>query len=135
MRDRILIDTSIWIDYFRTPKTPLTDEISSLLRNGRICYADIVALELIRGAKTRKELSILDVLFSTIHRLIPCEKTFREAGLLGYHLARKGATLGTVDLLIAQFSIENDVQLYTRDQHFQTIAGMAPLKLYRGVIF
>lgn len=133
MSDKVLIDTSIWIEYFRTPGNSCSNAVSSFLRNEEACYTDIIALELIRRAKTRKELSILETLFSTIERLTATETTFREAGLLGCHLARKGINLGTVDLLIARLTIEHKVPLFTRDQHFKAIARISPLKLYTSV--
>lgn len=133
MPDKVLIDTSIWIEYFRTPGSSFSDAVSSLLRNGEACYTDIIALELIRGAKTRKELSVLETLFNTIEQLTATETSFREAGLLGYHLARKGTTLGTVDLLIARLAIEHKIPLFTCDQHFKAIEKGSPLKLYTSV--
>jgi predicted nucleic acid-binding protein len=44
---------------------------------------------------------------------------------------RNGITAGTVDLLIAQISIANDLPLFTLDTHFTAIARHSPLRLYR----
>jgi len=57
------------------------------------------------------------------------EDTHKKAGLMGFELAKKGITLGTVDLLIAQLSLENNLTLFVMDQHFKTIANHYPLKL------
>jgi predicted nucleic acid-binding protein len=59
------------------------------------------------------------------------ESTYLQAGELGYRLARKGQTMSTVDLLIAQIAIENGLSLMTYDDHFETIAGHSPLVLVR----
>lgn len=50
------------------------------------------------------------------------EDAHKKAGLMGFELAKKGITLGTVDLLIAQLSLENNLTLFVMDQHFKTIA-------------
>lgn len=130
MGGSVLIDTSIWIEYFNRARSPLHDEVARLLRDRAARYTGIIALELIRGVRTEKEKSTLDALFQSIDRITEGGSTHVEAGRMGNRLARKGFTLGTVDLLIGQLAIENDVQLFTRDQHFATLAKHEPLRLY-----
>lgn len=131
MSDEVLVDTSVWIDYFNVKRSPAFQEVSRLLRERRVFYTGIVALELIRGARTDKELLILDTLFRSIECIEAQTGTHQEAGRLGYRLARKGFSIGTVDLLLSQLAIERDLWLYSQDQHFQMVAKHTPLKLYR----
>jgi predicted nucleic acid-binding protein len=58
-------------------------------------------MELRRGAKTRKELDVLEELFSSIEYLPTREEYFTGAGDMGRLLLQKGISVGTVDLLIA----------------------------------
>ena len=59
------------------------------------------------------------------------EATYLRAGRLGYEVARKGHTLHTVDLLIAQTAIENRISLMTYDEHFAVIADHSSLTLFK----
>jgi predicted nucleic acid-binding protein len=129
MSDDVLVDTSIWIAYFNSPQNPIRKEVTQLLREQRAVYTGIIATELIRGARSGKELSILETLFQSIKIISEQKSTHMEAGKIGYTMARNGFTLGTVDLLISQLAIENDLALYTQDQHFNAIAKYFPLKL------
>jgi predicted nucleic acid-binding protein len=129
MPDRVLIDTSVWVDFFRGNNDELAERISSLLKSGRAVYTGVIALELINGAKSRKEVSILYDAFDAMNCITVTDMTFLSAGRMGYELARKGYTLSTVDLLIAQVAIENDVSVMTHDEHFSTMARHSALKL------
>ncbi len=56
MKDKpVLIDTSVWIDYFRKSNTALAGQVDDMLDNVEICVPKIVIAELIQGAKTEKE--------------------------------------------------------------------------------
>ncbi len=125
----VLVDTSIWITYFQSPPNAVLKEVTSLLDEHRAVYTGIIATELIRGARSEKELAVLDLLFRSIKIVSEQETTHNEAGKIGYTMARKGFPLGTVDLLISQLAIENNLVLYTQDQHFQDVAKHFPLKL------
>lgn len=129
MKDRVLVDTSVWIDFFRNKETSLRNQVIQVLRAKNSYYTGIISLELYRGSRTKKEISILDDLFLSIEKIMEREETHKEAGLMGFELAKKGITIGTVDLLIAQLCLENDLTLFTLDQHFEIIASHYPLKL------
>jgi len=129
MKDRVLVDTLVWIDFFRNKETSLGNQVIQVLRAGNAYYTGIIALELYRGSKTKKEISVLDDLFLSIEKIIEREETYKEAGLMGFELAKKGIKIGTVDLLIAQLCLENDLTLFTLDQHFKTIVNHYPPKL------
>ncbi len=55
MADKVLVDTSAWIDFFRMKDPELHKLVAMLLREGRPCGTGIIVSELIRGAKTTKE--------------------------------------------------------------------------------
>ncbi len=130
MPDKVLVDTSVWIDFFRKRDHTHHDQIASLLRNARAVGTGIVALELLRGAKSDKEMRLVKELFEEMQAVDPTPATYFRAGELGHRLARKGCAMGTVDLLIAQLAMENDVSLFSLDQHFKTIAEHASLRLF-----
>ena len=133
MDDKILIDTSAWIDFFRKKNLGIHSLVAKLLKEKRAVGSGIIALELIRGGKTLKELNYLNDLFEVIEMVYPDPQSFLLAGKMGYALARKGQTLSVVDLLIAQQAIENNLTLLTLDNHFKIIKKNFSLKLLEHV--
>ncbi|MBI3359437.1 MAG: PIN domain-containing protein [Nitrospirae bacterium] len=131
MADNVLVDTSIWIDYFQIAQGVVFDQVTRLLKENRTVFTGIIASELIRGSHSEKELSVLKTLFRSIGKVDEMETTHSNAGRMGYKLARKGVNPGTIDLIISQIAIEHSLFLYTQDQHFTMIAKHFPLKLYR----
>ena len=130
MADKVLLDTSIWIDYFQKSQSPVKIVVEGLLKNRQAVFTGVIALELIRGARSAKELAILSTLFTCIERINECDTTHLEAGNMGYQLARKGIIIGTVDLIIGQLALENNLSLYTQDRHFSMMISTFPLKIY-----
>ena len=130
MSDKVLVDTSVWIAFFRHADHAVAEKLSALLRNGNPAYTGLVATELRRGAKSAKELTVLDELFSSIESLPMKEEYFNGAGDFGRFLMQKGVSVGTIDLLLAYIAIETNAVLYSLDNHFPAIAKHAPLRLY-----
>lgn len=132
MSGRVLIDTSVWIDFFRGKDAGLTEQIAVLLKSGRAVYTGIIAIELLNGAKGQKELEVLYDAFDAMERINEGETTYINAGKMGYEISKKGYRLSVVDLLIAQVAMENDTALMTFDEHFKVIAKNSKLNLFRG---
>jgi predicted nucleic acid-binding protein len=130
MSDRVLVDTSVWISFFRRSDSEISVRLKHLLKSGNPVYTGIIATELYRGAKSKKETDALEELLSSIECIGTKEEYFHAAGQLGHVLAQHGITVGTVDLLIAQISIANNLMLFTLDKHFATIARYTSLLLY-----
>ena len=129
MPDRVLVDTSAWVDFFRNPRSPVCEILSSLLRHNQACYTGLIAVELYRGAKGQTELESLDELLETIQHLPVPDSLYRKAGQLCYRLARKGITAGTVDAMIATVAVEYHCHLLTLDRHFEEIEPHCHIKL------
>lgn len=129
MNGKVLVDTSVWIAFFRGKSPALTEHIGALLKSGRAVFSGIIALELIRGAKGQKELQTLYDAFDLMQCMEVNDKTYVSAGKLGYDLARKGLTISVVDLLIARTAMENGLSLMTYDEHFSVIVEQSALCL------
>jgi predicted nucleic acid-binding protein len=130
MSDSVLVDTSVWISFFRHADSEVSPRLKQLLKAGTPVYTGIIATELYRGARSKKETDALDELLTSIEYVAIKEEYFRAAGQLGHALAQRGITVSTVDLLIAQISIANNLALFTLDKHFDAIARNSVLRLY-----
>lgn len=116
----ILVDSSVWIDYFRGTPTPQTDLLDALLSREPILIGDLILAEVIQGfasdrdfEQARTLLGALDVLQlggATIAIQAACNfRTLRGLGIT----VRK-----TIDTLIATSCIEHDHALLYSDRDF-----------------
>ncbi len=64
----VLIDTSIWIHYFRGKKE-IYNKVNELTDSGKVCSLGLVIAELIQGAKTEKEVRVIKDMATVFPRL------------------------------------------------------------------
>lgn len=129
MSDKVLVDTSVWIAFFRNADPGVSERLSGLLRKGVPAYTGLIETELRRGAKSPVELQVLRDLFRSISYVPMEEAYFTGAGDMGRTLLQKGVSVGTIDLLLAHIAIQNGIALYSLDRHFTSIAKHLPLNL------
>jgi predicted nucleic acid-binding protein len=125
----ILIDTSAWIAFFRG-KGRLAEQVDALLETDDAALCGPVISELRRGLRDAVERRRVLPLLGACHELEQPTSLWIEAGELGFVLARRGATVKTLDLLIAAYALSHDVALLTADRDFKLFAkGGIPLRL------
>src|SRR3990172_234920 len=101
MRDKVLIDTSVWIAYFQTrPQAGITDRVDEILASNTVCVPKIVLVELIQGAHSEKDLSVIRQFLEAFHIIGEEENTWLEAGKLSYALKKKGKSVNLADCYI-----------------------------------
>lgn len=121
-----LVDTSVWINLYRGLQTQATQILAALLKD-EIPYSvtGIIIQEVLQGAKTEQDFLKLKSYFSTqktCHPAHPVE-TYAEAAQLYFRCRRKGITIrSTIDCLIAQLAVENELILLHDDRDFIEIA-------------
>jgi predicted nucleic acid-binding protein len=130
MSDKVLVDTSVWISFFRHADSEVSAKLKQLLKSAAPVYTGIIAMELYRGAKLKKETDALEELLTSIECIVTKEEYFHAAGRLGHVLTQRGITVGTVHLLISQIAIANNIMLFTLDKHFAAVARHSSLRLY-----
>ncbi|HLE41984.1 MAG TPA: PIN domain-containing protein [Nitrospirota bacterium] len=127
--DKILIDTSAWIQFFRK-KEPWYSAISMLMDDKRICCSGIILAELIQGAKSEKELEVLRDFRHVFEFLDESTDLWQAAGELSNTLQRKGKSVGLSDCYLAASAKAHKVKILTLDKHFDVIKGAAGIGLY-----
>jgi predicted nucleic acid-binding protein len=130
----ILVDTSVWIEFFRDSGSWETAWLDSALRryeNLAICGP--VLMEIRQGIASRKVAKEIERLLSPLVYLPTVRRTYCRAADI-YRAARsKGKTIrNAIDCLIAACAVENRAQLLQRDRDFATIAGISSLGLVRS---
>ena len=90
--------------------------------------------EVLQGAKTDKEYNLLKEYFETIplYSLKYGKNSYEQAALINIRCRQKGIIIrSTINLLIAETTIENDLYLLHDDNDFINIAKVIKeLKLY-----
>ncbi len=121
MRPDVLVDTSIWIEFFNRDKSVIADSLEKLIMEDKVVVAGIVLTELLQGTKNEKEFhAVLDTM-TALPFLESRMNTWIEAGRISFSLRRKGITIPTTDIIIASLAIENNCKIYTMDPHFDKI--------------
>ena len=130
----VLVDTSVWINYFRDLHTPPTARLRMLLDESRgFCVTALIVQEILQGAADLREFSLLQEYFSTQRMLSPEDavRAHCRAARLYFDCRRRGFTpRSTIDCFIAQIALEHGVALLHEDRDFDRIAEVVPkLKL------
>ena len=128
--DKVIIDTSAWIESFR-PQSEKTfiNLVKDLILKGRVLVPGIVKTELLRGTKNQKEYNKLNDLLKGLEYLPVSEDFWDKLSRFSFKLFRKGITVPLTDTYIALLCIENNASILHRDKHYNLIAEKTPLKI------
>ena len=118
----ILADSSVWIDYLRSGKTPFADFESDLLR-GEIAICGVILAEVLSGVKSEQEAEVLKSRLLSLPYLSEHRDTFIRAAAIYSSLRKTGVTIPISDCTISAVAMENQCRLLTSDRHFETIPG------------
>ena len=131
----ILADTSVLIGYFKNSKGISCDKMNYIVDTDMpygICR--YVYQELLQGAANQKEYELLKEYLDTLpfYDLLYGKQSFENAALMYMNCRRKGITVrSTIDLLIVEIAIENNLYLLHNDIDFENITKIYKnLKIY-----
>ncbi len=128
--DKIIIDTSAWIESFRPQcDEKLANLVKDLIIKGRVLLPGIIKAELLRGAKNKREYNRLDDLLKGLTYLPVPEEFWDKLSEFSFGLFRKGIVVPMTDTYIALLCIEMDAPILHRDRHFDLIAKKSPLNV------
>ena len=125
----VLVDTSVWIEFFRKKDSSISSKLREYLELNLAWYTGPVAIELYQGAKTAKEVEVINQLLLTIHYVEVKRIHWHHAGEISYAAARKGQIFSVVDLILATMAHDEKLRLFTLDTHFREISRFCPLLL------
>lgn len=113
----ILVDTSAWIEFFRG-RDPVARTVDELLDDDEVAICGPVVTEIRRGLRSRAERTRVLPLLEGCRLLAEPDALWVEAGDLGFLLRRRGATVKTLDLLIATYALAHGVPILSTDDDF-----------------
>jgi len=122
----ILVDTSIWIEYFRSGNN--SEKLDFFIDENLIVINDLVLAELVPFLKVRNERKIIDLLHNinklklsiNWNQIIEFQIKCLKSGLNG---------IGIPDLIVAQNAKQNRCEMYSLDNHFRHMKDILDLHL------
>lgn len=117
----ILIDSSVWIDYFRGEATPQVERLDFLLGSEPLAIGDLILIEVLQGFPSDKEFKEAQRLLTSLVVVnlggqdiaIQAAKNFRTLRALGVTVRK------TIDTIIATRCIDGGYTLLHKDRDFE----------------
>ena len=120
----ILVDTSIWVRADRDKTSREALELDRLIDLDEVATTGMVLAEVLQGIRAESRFRRAAFDFTALHYLEADRATWLRAGELSYSLIRRGMTTPLSDLVIARVALENNVSVYTTDDHFSRVEGL-----------
>ena len=129
----IIVDTTVWIDFFQDKSTPQTEMLQHILNAGEdVCICGVILAEVLQGIREDTDYTKVSSHFEAFLFLPMHRRTFEHAAQLYRTLRRKGITIrNAVDCMIASVAIEHDIALLHNDRDFNPIASHCGLKIIK----
>lgn len=116
----ILVDSSVWIDYFRGVRTPQTDGLDSLLGIEPIATGDLILTEVLQGFVSDRDFNQARKLMTSLIAVDLVGQQVAIQAARNFRLLRsRGITVRkAIDTLIATYCMENRLSLLYSDRDF-----------------
>lgn len=125
-----LVDTSVWIDYFREIKNRATKKFISILdRQLAFGITGLIYQEILQGAASEQDFIKLKDYLTTQRFFHPIDEiaTYESTAKIYYACRRRGITIrSSIDCFIAQIAIEHNLTLLHNDQDYNRIQSAVP---------
>ena len=130
----ILVDTSVLIHFFKGANSEGCKKFKGALER-RVPFGinSLIFQEVLQGAGSEKEYSTLKKYLETqrFYHLNDPVESFAKAAKIYLDCRKKGITIrSTIDCLIAQTALENDLFLLHEDNDFDLMAKVVPLEFF-----
>lgn len=133
----IIVDSSVWIDFFNSKASAQIEDLKSVLINAAskspFNILPVIMQEVLQGIEDDKFYTIVkENLFGLdLVEFDHYEMVIRAADLYRF-LRKKGVTIRKAnDCLIASICIQNNFSLLHNDKDFDNIAKYTSLKIYK----
>jgi predicted nucleic acid-binding protein len=116
----ILVDSSVWVDYFRGTLTRQTDALDAMLVSEPVVIGDLILTEVLQGFRSNRDFNRVKKLLTSLIVIdlggqamaIQAARNFRALRSLGVTIRK------TIDTVIATRCIEDNYHLLYSDRDF-----------------
>jgi predicted nucleic acid-binding protein len=127
----VLVDTSVWIDFFQSPNSAAAENLSRLIvGHNQVVLCGVVLQEVLQGIRGKRNFELVQERLLRFPFVDADRETWLQAANLYRLLRTKGITVPTTDATIAALAIQHNLLLFSRDRHFEVIAAGTTLRLY-----
>jgi predicted nucleic acid-binding protein len=127
----VLVDSSIWIEFFKKSDTPVSSHLDELLSLGKVVTTGAIRAEITSGAKSLKEFDQLRDYFSALIQLPDPKDMWSRVEQFRFRLRRKGHSVSLIDLIIALAALDYEAAIWSADRDFEVIQKELPIELYQ----
>ena len=129
----IVVDSSIWIDYFNGKINKKTDWLDEALGIEPIIMGDIILAEVLRGFQSDKDFKTAKKLLLEFPFMDMIGQELAVKSAMNYRILRqKGITVRkTIDVMIGTFCIHNNFYLLHNDKDFDPLEKLLKLKVMK----
>ena len=124
MNTGIIVDTCVWIAFFREPESQLTIHLKGLLRERKVIMVGMVMAEILQGVRAQEEANLVKQSLGKLPYLEVTREIWETAGKMSASLRGAGVTLPLSDLIIAAAALSEGHEIFTIDPHFQKVDGL-----------
>lgn len=127
----MLVDTSVWIDFFAARNTAQVELLESTIdQRVDLCLCGVILTEVLQGIRDDKQYMQSESVLSNLIYLPMDQSTFLLAANIYRTLRSRGITIrNSVDCMIAAVCIEHKADLLHNDRDFDYIADVFGLQV------
>jgi len=128
----VLVDTSVWIDFFAGRNEPHVVLLEKLIEDEEdLCLCGIILAEVLQGIRSDRDFARTREYLDALIFLPMRQAAFLQAAQMYRTLRRKGVTVRQpIDCMIAAVALEHDARLLHNDRDFEHIARHVKLRVY-----
>lgn len=115
---QVLIDTCVWITFFRNPKSLAVRDIRPLAVLDRIVTVGPVMAEVLMGFRREAEANWANAQFGGVKYLQLTREHWRVAARLYREQKALGNELPLTDLVVVAAALDKNLEVFTTDPHF-----------------
>jgi predicted nucleic acid-binding protein len=127
----VIVDTTVWVDYFRGVANPETDWVHAELERQRLGLTDVILCEVLQGVSDDIAAKEVERQLLKLEVFDMCSVDLARQAARNYRTLRgRGHTVRkTIDCLIATFCIREQHSLIHRDRDFDPFERVLELSV------
>jgi len=125
---RVLVDSSVWIDYFRGTKR--SDKLDNFIDENVIVTNDLILAELVPFLLVQKQKKLIRLLDAV--EKVKMDVDWDQIVDIQYRCLKNGINgIGIPDLMIAQNALQNVCEIYSLDEHFELMKKVVRISIIK----
>jgi predicted nucleic acid-binding protein len=126
----VLVDTSVWIAFFREKSSTAAKALDTLLEEGEVCICGLIEAELIPGLRQNDRERVRSLLAGVSRIEISPDIWSNILKIQESALTQGLGPFSIPDLILTALAIRNNIPIFSLDRHFEDLSGLTSLTLW-----